>query len=117
VAEVARFDAPVQNTRRFAAGAVTAGGAMLGAGDAVLVVLAAANRDPAANDEPDAFRPDRPAPAVFTFGAADHRCPGRTVATTIAVQVVGELLAAGFEPASAVPAGYLPLANARIPTL
>ena len=117
VDEVARYDAPIQNTRRFAAAPVTVAGTTLAPGDAVLVVLAAANRDPAANPAPDAFRPDRADPAVFTFGAAAHGCPGRAVAGTIAAAVVQELLTAGFAPEDSGPVDYLPLANARIPAL
>lgn len=115
VAEVARHDAPIQNTRRFAADPVRVAGAELAAGDAVLVVLAAANRDPAANEDPDEFRADRRDPAVFTFGAGAHRCPGRAIATTIAASVVEAMLASGAVPAAGDPVPYLPLANARIP--
>lgn len=117
VAEVARHDAPVQNTRRFAAEAVTVAGAEVAAGDAVLVLLAAANRDPAVNPAPAEFRVDRRDPAVFTFGAGAHACPGRTIATTIAAAVVAELLAGGVATPGPEPVTYLPLANARIPAL
>src|SRR5205823_10079544 len=55
VREVARHDAPVQNTRRFVARAVTIAGGAVAPGDTVLVVLAAANRDPSANPDPDVF--------------------------------------------------------------
>lgn len=118
VREVVRHDAPIQNTRRFAAEAFRHGEAEISPGEQVLVVLAAANRDPAANPDPHAFRPGRPDPAVFTFGAAAHRCPGQTLAVTVAVAVVREVLAAGFDPAELPDAvTYRPLANARIPVL
>jgi cytochrome P450 len=118
VREVARHDAPIQNTRRFASAAVRIGTEQVPAGQAVLLVLAAANRDPAVNDDPHVFRPDRPRPAMFTFGAAAHRCPGEDVAVAIASAVVDTLLSHGFDPAT-LPAGpaYRPLANARIPVL
>ncbi|CAM5559968.1 Cytochrome P450 OS=Streptomyces alboniger OX=132473 GN=CP975_32605 PE=3 SV=1 [Streptomyces alboniger] len=118
VREVVRHDAPIQNTRRFAAEPFRHGEAEISPGEQVLVVLAAANRDPAANPDPHAFRPGRPDPAVFTFGAAAHRCPGQALAVTVAVAVVREVLAAGFDPAQ-LPAEvtYRPLANARIPVL
>ena len=54
VEEVARFDAPVQNTRRFTASSVVIGGQEVGPGEEVLVVLAAANRDGAVNPHPEA---------------------------------------------------------------
>lgn len=118
VREVARHDAPVQNTRRFAETGFAYEDAKVEAGQAILLVLAAANRDPDVNPEPERFRIDRAAPSVFTFGAAAHRCPGEPLATTIATAVVGELLDTGFDPAS-LPAevGYRPSPNARIPVL
>lgn len=118
VREVARFDAPVQNTRRFAAEPVRVAGADVEPGQAVLVLLAAANRDPAANTDPDVFRPERAEPRLFTFGAGAHQCPGQRIATTIAAAVVEELLAGGFDP-GALPEEitYRPSANARIPVL
>jgi cytochrome P450 len=118
VSEVARHDAPVQNTRRFAAEPVTIAKADVAAGDAVLVVLAAANRDPAANPAPAVFRSSRIAPVVFTFGAATHHCPGGAIAVRMASAIVSELLSHGFSPSS-LPSEvtYQPLANARIPVL
>ncbi|HEY0932192.1 MAG TPA: cytochrome P450 [Trebonia sp.] len=118
VSEVARYDAPVQNTRRFAAEPVMIARADVAAGDAVLVVLAAANRDPAANPAPAVFRSSRISPMVFTFGSAGHACPGQVIAVRMASAIVAELLGYGFSPSS-LPSNvtYLPLANARIPVL
>lgn len=118
VAEVARFDAPVQNTRRFAASSFVFEGVEIEAGDAILLVLAAANRDPSVNPEPDVFLAGRPDPAVFTFGAAAHGCPGEALAITVATAVVGTLLDSGFDPAT-LPEDitYRPSANGRIPLL
>ena len=118
VREVARYDAPVQNTRRFAAAEVTIGGRPVQAGAAILVVLAAANRDPAVNPDPERFLTDRRKPAVFTFGLGAHACPGERLATAIAAAVVGELLDVGFDPAGLPEEpGYRPSPNARIPVL
>ncbi|MER6299983.1 cytochrome P450 [Kitasatospora sp. NPDC001539] len=116
--EVARHDAPIQNTRRFAAEPWSHGAATVQPGQTVLVVLAAANRDPAANPDPHAFDPGRTAPSCFTFGAGPHGCPGADLAVAITAGVLDELLTHGFEPA-ALPAGprYRALANARIPLL
>jgi cytochrome P450 len=119
VHEVLRHDPPVQNTRRFTADAATIAGRSVPAGATVLVILAAASRDPAVNPAPDLFdparfAPDRPAPRLFTFGAGRHACPGTAVATTIAAAVLGALggrITARF----AAPVGYRPLANVRIP--
>jgi cytochrome P450 len=87
-----RFDPPVQNTRRFLARNGIVAGRAMHEGDAILVVLAGANRDPAANPDPerfDLFRQDR---RVFTFGVGVHACPGEELATTIAEAGVAQLL-------------------------
>lgn len=118
VRETARHDAPVHSTRRFAARPARVGEVTVGSGQSVLVLLAAANRDPAANPDPARFRPDRRGARLFTFGAAAHRCPGETLAVTIAAAVVAEVLAAGFDPAQ-LPAQvrYRSSANLRVPVL
>ena len=97
-----RLDPPVQNTRRFVARAGTVVGREMREGDAVLVVLAAANRDPAA--------------PLFSFGAGRHTCPGQSLATTIARAGVEQALAAGIDPAPfAEGVSYRPSVNVRIP--
>jgi cytochrome P450 len=116
IREVARYDPPVQNTRRFLAGPGNVAGPEMAAGDAVLVVLAAANRDPVANPDPDRFDPLRRERVTFTFGLGPHACPGETIATIIAQAGVEELLAAGVDPRLlAETVRYRPSANTRIP--
>jgi cytochrome P450 len=116
VTEAARHDAPVQNTRRYVAEDTVVAGQPMKAGDVVLVVLAAANRDPAANTEPGRFDVDRAEPRTFTFGLGAHACPAAVLATTIACAGVSALLAAGCA-LDGLPAGvrYRPSVNARIP--
>ena len=116
IREVVRFDAPVQNTRRFVgADGVVAGEAMI-EGEAVLVVLAAANRDPAANPRPDRFDLSRGERQTFTFGLGPHACPGEALAVVIAEAGVASLLAAGVEPGALVDGvTYRPSVNTRIP--
>jgi len=116
VREVVRHDAPVQNTRRFVAEPCTIAGQTLNAGDAVLVVLAAANRDPAANADPARFHPLRRERQAFTFSLGPHACPGEMLATAIAASGVAQLLASGVRPERlAGHVGYRPSANLRIP--
>jgi cytochrome P450 len=116
IREVLRHDPPVQNTRRFIAADGVVGGARMAAGDTVLVVLAAANRDPSANPEADRFDPFRKAPRVFTFGTGAHACPGEHLALAIARAGVERLLAAGIalEPLAGATT-YRASANARVP--
>ena len=82
--EVLRHDPPVQNTRRFVARDGDVAGQRMREGDAVLVLLAAANRDPAANPAPERFDPLRQERRIFTFGAGIHACPGDALAVAIA---------------------------------
>jgi cytochrome P450 len=116
VGEVARHDPPVQNTRRFlAADGVVAGQAMK-AGETILVVLAAANRDPSVNPHPERFDPERRERRSFTFGLGPHACPGEALATTIAVAGVQQLLDAGVAPEALVErVRYRSAPNTRIP--
>lgn len=116
VTEVARHDAPVQNTRRFVAVNTVVAGQALRAGETVLVVLAAANRDPAANVAPERFDPDRRSPRTFTFGLGPHACPGAILATTIAAAGVTALGACGLALDDlAGQVRYRPSVNTRVP--
>ncbi len=98
---VARRDPAIHNTRRFAAEDLSIAGASLKQGDAILVLLAAANRDG-----------DR----QFGFGHGRHACPGQAIATTIAAAAIETLLDA--QPCildQPLKWTYRPSANARIP--
>ena len=85
----------VHNTRRFFAEPADIGGAQIRAGDTVLVVLAA---------------------AVLPFGAGAHRCPASALVPEIVAGAVSELLDVWPDALScAVPIGYRPLPNTRVP--
>ena len=116
VSEVTRWDAPVQNTRRWVAVDGDVAGQTMRAGDAILLVLAAANRDPAANAEPARFDIARRERRVFTFGFGAHACPGEALAVTIASAGVARLLADGVGPELIARSyTYRPSANVRMP--
>ena len=116
VREVVRYDPPVQNTRRFLAGTGVVAGQAMTEGDAVLVVLAAANRDPAVNPQPERFDPLRRERQAFTFGLGAHACPGEALATAIAEAGVQRLLAVGVQPEALVErVRYRPSPNTRVP--
>jgi cytochrome P450 len=116
VREVVRHDPPVQNTRRFVARDGDVAGQPMREGDAVLVLLAAANHDPAANPAPERFEPGRRERRVFTFGAGVHACPGEALAVAIAEAGVHRLLESGLEPARLLDSlRYRASVNTRIP--
>ena len=117
VAEVERFCAPIQNTRRFAAEAVVLAGQSMQAGQGVLLVLASANRDEALNSQPDSFNPQRGERRSVGFGAGVHACPGASIAIEIVASSTRCIRESGqFDAYFFVRhAGFRPLGNARIP--
>jgi cytochrome P450 len=80
VEETLRYDPPVQLTSRIAAGDMTINGVDIPRGDAMLLLLAAANHDPAAVDRPGEFDPDRAAIRHLAFGKGPHFCLGAPLA-------------------------------------
>ena len=116
VEEVARHDPPVHNTRRFVAQDGIVAGEAMKAGDQILVVLAAANRDPARHVRPHAFDPDRPDRSSFTFGTGRHACAGQAIAIAIAATGIQALMTHGLDIAAlAGPIEYRRSVNSRIP--
>jgi cytochrome P450 len=80
VEEVLRFESPVQMTPRIAARDTTLVGREMQAGDAILVVLAAANRDPEVFDRPDEFLIERTDRKHLAFAHGAHWCIGGPLA-------------------------------------
>ena len=117
VHEAARHDAPVQNTRRFAAEPCHVAGVDLQAGDAILLVLAAANRDAALNPAPGAFRLDRAERRTLGFGHGAHGCPGQALALVLAAAGLQVLDEQGLDTTAIARTGwsYHPSVNGRMP--
>jgi cytochrome P450 len=116
IQEVLRYDSPIQNTRRFLAEGGFVVGEKMKAGDAILVILSAANRDPSANPSPERFDIFRKERRIFTFGVGAHACPGESLAATIAKAGVKQLIASGVAiDRLAETVTYRASANARIP--
>lgn len=81
VEEVLRFDSPVQVSVRVPREDITVDGIVLPAGRPVLLMLAAANRDPAVFAEPNRFDITRPeARQHLAFSAGIHYCVGAQLA-------------------------------------
>jgi cytochrome P450 len=116
IQEVLRYDSPVQNTRRFLAQDGSVADEKMKAGDVILVILAAANRDPSVNPDPERFDVFRKERRIFTFGVGPHACPGETLATTIAKAGVERLIKSGIAlERLAETMTYRASANTRIP--
>ena len=81
VDEALRFDPALQAEYRIAKQDCEVGGVEVSAGTAIIVVNAAANRDPARFTDPDVFDIRRENSGVhLTFGSGIHRCLGAQLA-------------------------------------
>lgn len=79
--ELLRHDTPLQLANRVAAEDVEVGGRVIPAGDSVLVMLGAANRDPSRFESPDVLDLTRTDVHPLTFGGGIHHCLGAALAT------------------------------------
>ena len=114
--ELARWDSPVQNTRRYVVRDCRIDNHHLRLGDEVLIVLAAANRDTSEVPDADQFNPDRASGQSLSYGLGEHGCPGAELSLAVACAAV-EAVRARFEAWGTLPehVGYLPRTNVRIP--
>ena len=93
IEELMRLVTPNQFIRRLALEDIARGDHTIRAGDAVLLILAAANRDPEAFPEPDRFGFDRPNRQTVALGHGIHYCLGAPLARLegrVALQTVFE---------------------------
>jgi cytochrome P450 len=80
VEEMLRYESPSQHTGRLAPADVKLGGKMIRKGQAVMAVMAAANRDPERFPDPDRFDITRKDNRHLAFGYAAHFCFGAALA-------------------------------------
>ncbi len=93
IEECLRYESPVRGDFRLSKVPVDVGGIRLPAGTTVMLVNAAANRDPAKFPDADSFDPHREnARSHVTFGRGVHSCPGAPLARAEAVIGIGRLL-------------------------
>ncbi|MEU6040971.1 cytochrome P450 [Actinomadura sp. NPDC047616] len=106
VEETLRCEPPVQATSRWAAEDVDLMGTPVPAGTKVLVLLAAANRDPRRYPDPHRCDPDRPDNRPLSFGGGIHLCVGAALARMEAQVALPALLRRFPGLAPAGPAVY-----------
>ncbi|MBR7827275.1 cytochrome P450 [Actinospica sp. MGRD01-02] len=108
VEELLRYDGPVEfATWRFTTAPITVGGVGIPAGEPVLAVLAAADRDPRRFADPDTLDLGRPAPGHLALGHGIHFCIGAPLARLEGRIGFERLLARHPEIALAAPAESL----------
>ena len=83
IEETLRMESPIKGDFRLSRVPTTVGGVDLPAGTTVMLVNAAANRDPRRFDDPATFDPEREnARHHLAFGRGIHTCPGAPLART-----------------------------------
>ncbi len=80
VEEVLRYEPPVDITERIASAETEVGGKAVSPAQGLTLCLRAANRDPAAFDDPHAFAIDRRGEPHLAFGGGAHVCIGAPLA-------------------------------------
>jgi cytochrome P450 len=80
IEETLRYDPPVQLVARIAADDITIGDTTVVKGDSMMLLLAAAQHDPAEFERPDTFDPERNAFRHLAFGRGLHYCLGAPLA-------------------------------------
>lgn len=80
IEETLRYDPPVQMMGRIAAEDMTIAGIEVPSGDVMMLLLAAAQRDPAEFERPDEFDPERGPVRHLGFGRGLHYCLGAPLA-------------------------------------
>ena len=93
IEELLRYDSPVQISGRGARADAVIGGERIAAGEPMMLLVGAANRDPAQFPDPDRLDVGRPDVKMLSFGGGIHFCLGAMLARTEAQIAIGSLLA------------------------
>ncbi|MEM7058126.1 MAG: cytochrome P450 [Pseudomonadota bacterium] len=92
LSEVLRFESPVQSVTRTALVDTKVGDTVIKRGQAVHLIIAAANRDPEKFSDPDRFDIHRKAAPNLSFGLGIHTCIGLRLAKTTSLITLRYLL-------------------------
>ena len=101
VDELLRYDSPVQVASRIARDDLTLGGVRVRKGQQALVVLGAANRDPARYPDPDRLDLTRTGASHLAFGQGPHFCVGAGLARLEAQETFTRLAQSALRPDTA----------------
>ncbi len=92
IEEVLRYESPVQAVARTVAEPLDLGGMKLGRSEIVVMLIGAANRDPAAFENAETFDVTRKDPRPLSFGGGIHFCLGAQLARIEAAIVFETML-------------------------
>jgi cytochrome P450 len=92
VEELLRYDSPVHVTARIATTDLEVGGTPVSAGEQLIVLVAAANRDPAVFPDPDRLDVGRADNRHLSFSAGMHYCLGAALARLEGEVALGALV-------------------------
>lgn len=106
IEEALRFDPPLHSFTRYAKEDVTVFGHEFKRGDAVNCLLASANRDAQAYENPNTFIPGRKGPVNTSFGGGIHFCVGAPLARLELVTALEVLFERCPDLRAAAPAHY-----------
>jgi cytochrome P450 family 144 len=107
--EVLRFEPPFRQHYRHVVTDTALGDVDLRAGDRLLLLWGAANRDPSQFEDANEFRLDRPdSKAHISFGKGVHFCVGAALARLEAAIVIGELLSRTTHITASATGRWLP---------
>ncbi|QZT62553.1 cytochrome P450 [Mycolicibacterium austroafricanum] len=113
IEETLRHDPPVQLVGRIAGQDMTIGGMTVPKGDNILLLTAAAHRDPDHVERPDEFDPDRPVIRHLGFGKGAHFCLGAPLARLEATVALTALASRFPDAALAAEPVYKPNVTLR----
>lgn len=116
VTETLRFDPPIHNTRRIAIADIRLNRVTIRKNDPILIVLAAANRDPKQFENPMNFDIDRDNNQEhLTFGKGGHMCLAKHFSVNLATDTLYYLLRNYNVSVLENQIEYEPMINARLP--
>lgn len=92
VNEAARWETPLQFVPRLVTGDTELGGTHIPAGATVMVIIGAANHDPARWEDPERFDLRRPYKSALAFGHGLHLCLGMHLSKMETEELVSALL-------------------------
>jgi cytochrome P450 len=99
VEELLRYDSPAQVASRVAMADLELGGTTVRRGQRALVVLGAANRDPARHPDPDRLELTRASSSHLAFGSGPHFCIGAGLARLEGQEVFLRFARSSLRPA------------------